>query len=454
MGCLLGLVRSLISLVLGLAIFIAFLGFLLASNFSDKLLSADFYTETLAGEDTYNRIYDEVLVDDQLQETTEDLLGDIKVVDLVDIVVLLRRILPPEYVQSQVEGTIQNAIDYLNKDTDNLDLYIELAPPLANAKVVLFDYIDGRIDDLELEDPGVPDCTGDRINDLAGRYEAKWRELARGEVPKSIPSLASLNQACRTGIFNLAYPSLLQDDSLDRRTRQGLEDSEPEIRREFIAGNTHGVLKRAARPLATPLIDEAIDQLRERLDEQDRFDIIRQIAEWDTDLTKEEMGVKIDLTEEELRAAIDLRERDLREDIESTRTWVNRSKDFGKAITLALVIVAAFIMGMVQFPSLTKGLRWPGIALMITGGFYFGLGKFLESTVPDRLADLVERGAEEVTAVPPSVTILGGDLLISFGKSITEGFADPSLTLIIVGAVVFAASFLVFLVKPFIPFIK
>jgi len=59
-----------------------------------------------------------------------------------------------------------------------------------------------------------------------------------------------------------------------------------------------------------------------------------------------------------------------------------------------------------------------------------------------------------VTEVPPSVTILGGDLLISFGESITEGFADPSLTLIIVGAVVFAASFLVMLIRPFVPFIK
>ena len=432
MGCILGLVRSLISSVLALVIFVAFLGFLLAGNFSDKLLSADFYTDTLAGENTYNRIYDEVLVDDQLKETTQDLLGDIEVVDLEDIVQLLRKILPPEYVQSQVEGAIQNAIDYLNNDTDILELYIELAPPLANAKAVLFDYIDGRIDDLELEDPGVPDCTGDRTNDLADRYQAKWSALAQGEVPKSIPSLASLNQACRTGIFNLAYPSLLRDDSLDDRTRRGLREARSDIEREFIAGNTREVLKQAVRPLATPLIDDAIEQLRERLDDQDRFDIIGQIAVWNTDFTEEE----------------------LRDNIEDVRIWVSRTKDFGKALTLALVIVVAFIMAMVQFPSLTRGLRWSGMTLLLTGGFYFGLGKILESRVPDELAELVERGAEEVTAVPPSVTILGGDLLVSFGKNITEGFADPSLTLIIVGAVVFAASFLVFLLRPFIPFIK
>lgn len=432
MGCAIWIVRSLISFVLGLVIFIAFLGFLLAANFSNKLLSADFYTDTLAEEDTYNRIYDEVLVDERLVETTEDLLGDIKVVSQEEIVQVLRMIITPEYLQSQVEGTIENAIDYLNEDTDTLDLYIELAPPLANAKAVLFTYIDGRIDQLELEDLGRPECTSNRITELADRYETRMRELAQGEIPNSVPSLESLNQQCRTAIFNLAFPSLLQDSSLDDRSRQGLIESRADIEREFIAGNTHGMLKAAARPLASPLIDDAMDEVRKRLDDQDRLDIIGQIALWNTDLTEEE----------------------LRDDIETTRTWVGRSRDFGKAVTLALVVVIAFIMAMVQFPSLTNGFRVPGITLMLNGGFYWILGKILESQVPDELAELVERGAEEVTAVPPSVTILGGDLLISFGKSITEGFSQPSLTLIIVGAALFAASFLVFIVRPFIPFAK
>ena len=432
MGCAMSIVRSLISFVLGIGIFVAFLGCLLASNFSDKLLSADIYTETLAGADTYTRIYDEVLVDARLAETAEDLLGDIKVVSQKDMVDLLRKILPPEYIQSQVEGTIQNAIDYLNKDTDTLELYIELAPPLANAKGVLFSYIDGRIDELELEDLGAPECTPGRITELADRFETRWTELAQGEVPKSVPSLESLTRECRTAIFNLAYPSLLQDNLLDDPTRRGLIESRPDIEREFIAGNTRGVLKQAARPLATPLIDDAIDQLRERLDDRERLDIIGQIAAWNLDFTEEE----------------------LREDIDDARGWVTWGRRFGKPVTLALVIAVSSVMALVHFPSLTNGLRWPGLALMLTGGFYFVLGKVLESQVPDRLAEVVERGAEEVPAVPPSVTILGGDLLISFGKSITAGFAAPSLTLIIVGAILFAASFFVFIVRPFIPFIR
>ena len=432
MGCASSIARSLTSFALGVAIFVAFLGFLLASNFSDKLLSADFYTETLAEEDAYNRLYDEVLVDQRLKETTEDLLGDIKLVSQEDIVQLLRMILPPQYIQFQVEGAIQDTIGYLNKETDTLELHIELAPPLANARDVLLAYIDRRIENLELEDQGVPGCTPGRITELANRYETRWRELAQGEVPTSVPSLESLTQECRTAIFNQGYSNLLQDDSLDDRTRRGLTESRLDIGREFIVGNTRGVLKQAVRPLATPLIDDAIDQLRERLDERDRLDLISQIAAWHTDLTEDE----------------------LREDIDDVRTWVNRSQDYSKAVTLALVIVLSFIMAMVWFPSLTNGLRWLGLTLMLTGGFFFGLGKALEAIVPDRLAELVERGAEEVTGVPPSVAILGGDLLSSFGKSITEGFAGPSLVLIVIGAAVFGASFLVFLVRPVIPVIR
>ena len=437
MGCASGIVRSLISLVLGVVIFVAFLGFLLASNFSDKLLSADLYIDTLAeenaaGKDAYDRIYDEVLLDPELKETTKDLLGDIKVVSQEDVVQILRLILPPEYIQSQVEGAIHDTVDYLNEDTDTLELFIELAPRLANAKDVLFAYIDRRIDNLELEDTGVPDCTPGRVIELANRYVTRWRELAQGQLPTSVPSLESLTQECRTAIFDLAYPSLLQDDSLDDRTTRGLVNSRPDIEREFNAGNTHGVLKQAVRPLATPLIDDAFDQLRERLDEQDRLDIIHQIAAWNTDLTEDELG----------------------DDIDDVRTWVNRSQDYGKTVTLALVIIVSFILAMVQFPSLTNGLRWSGLTLVLTGGFFFVLGKVLESQVPDRLADLVERGAEEVTAIPPSVTILGGDLLSSFGKSITEGFAGPSLALIVICAALFGASFLVFLLRPFIPVIR
>ena len=61
---------------------------LFLDNTSDKLLSADFYTETISDENTYNRIYDEVLLDEELASTTRDLLGGVQVVSQKEIVEL------------------------------------------------------------------------------------------------------------------------------------------------------------------------------------------------------------------------------------------------------------------------------------------------------------------------------------------------------------------------------
>ena len=65
MGCLTSILRAGAGLVLGVVIFVGFLTYLILNNFSDKLLTVEFYTNTIAAEDTYNRIYDEVLVDDE-----------------------------------------------------------------------------------------------------------------------------------------------------------------------------------------------------------------------------------------------------------------------------------------------------------------------------------------------------------------------------------------------------
>ena len=149
MGCLPSILRAGAGLVLGVVIFVGFLTYLILNNFSDKLLTFEFYTNTIAAEDTYNRIYDEVLVDDKLLEKTQEFLGDIQVVDHQDIVDLMRKIIPPAYMQTEVEGAIERTIDYINEDAEELELYVNLGKPLENVKDVMFGYLDRRIDELE-----------------------------------------------------------------------------------------------------------------------------------------------------------------------------------------------------------------------------------------------------------------------------------------------------------------
>ena len=433
MGCLYSILRAGAGLVLGVVIFIGFLSYLVLNNFSDKLLSADFYKNTIAAEDTYDRIYDEVLLDDELRDKTAEFLGNIQVVSHDEIVNLLKEILPPAYTQAQVEGTIDRTVDYINEDVDVLEAYIDLTGPLENVKPVMFAYMDGRIDQLQLEaTQGIPDCTPGAMGGLAGRYLETFIGLAKGVVPESIPSIEQIAAPCRIILFELAFGSLVGDTSLSDEAKQSLKDGKGDLRVPFATGDTLGVLKVSARLLAGPLMDEAIEKVREDLGEGDRLDLIHQLAEWDDDTTEAE----------------------IRDGIEEGRDWISRSTNFGDLTSLIMVIGGAALMGLVFFPRLTGMLRWPGVALLITGVFFFVVGKIAESEVPARLTDVIETSADKVSGVPPSVADLGGDILISFGSQLTDGFVGPSLTLLVIGAILLGSSFFTIVLGRFVPFVK
>jgi hypothetical protein len=432
MGCLFSIIRAAAGLVLGVVIFVGFLLFLILNTFSDQLLSADFYKDTIAAEDTYNRIYDEVLVDDELKEKTAELLGDIKVVKHQEIVDLLREIMPPSYIQQEIEGTIDRTVDYINEDVDVLEVYIDLTVPLDNVKPVMFAYIDGRLDQLRADNPGSVSCSVNGMIDLADEYLAKYIAISGGEIPLAMPSLQALDPLCRQLLFATSFDLLLASPDLSQDMVQGLRSSREAMRGPFEGGDTIGVLKVASRALAGPLIDAAIVEVKNDLSEGNRLDLIHQIAEWDDEATEAE----------------------IRSDISDGRDWLSSARNFGDLTSLIMVIGGAVLMGLVFFPTLSGMLRWPGIALLITGAFFFVAGKIAESQVPDRLAAVIETGADKVSNVPPSVTDLGGDVLLSFGAQLTDGFVAPSLTLLVLGAILLGSSFFTVIFGKLIPIVK
>ncbi|MEE8464852.1 MAG: hypothetical protein V3S68_00130 [Dehalococcoidia bacterium] len=415
----LSLLRAGAALLLGVTILVGFLFFLILNNVSDKLLNADFYKDNIAGQDTYNRIYDEVLVDEELVDKTKEFLGDVQIVSHEDIVGLTREIIPPAYIQQHVEENIERAIAYGKQDVDRLDVYIDLSEPLRNVKPVMFVYIDSRIDELREEDPGISSCSPETLTGLAGRYLDIFTGLAGGEVPLSVPSLRALDPLCRQLLFSSSFDLLIGSSTLDAETTQQLIANREELRVLFEAGDTLEVLKVAARILAEPLMDDAIEEVRADLSPGDRLDLIHQIAEWNPDTSEEQ----------------------IRADLDEGRKWISRADSFGKLTTLIMVIGGSILMGLVFYPNLANMLRWPGITLFFTGVAFFVVGKIAESKVPARLADVIETGAGRVTDVPQAVTDLGGDLLISFGTQIASGIAGPSVNLMIIGAVLIGASF-------------
>ena len=431
MGCISFFIRPVVSFVLGIVVFVGLLLFLASSNFSNKLLNPDFYIDPLEQKDAYNRIYTEVLVDPALQETTQDLLGNVQV-DPEDIVALLQEIIPPEYLRSQVEDAIQRTVGYFNGDVEDLELYVELGPPMANAKEVLLTYLDRRIDDLSLEDPQGDPCTIEGASPTAEQFQGVFQELASGQPPQALPSLASVDPACREQLFDVVIDQSLTTGTLDPGSQSALAASRKELRKEFLEGDSHGFLKVASRAVATPILDEAIGEILNNLDAQGRLDLIERIADWNADLTEEE----------------------IRADLSQAKDVIHRSDTLGRTLALVLFVGGSVLMGLVYLPRLANMIRWPGLTLLLAGAVTFALGKVLESRVPEQLADFVKLSATTAGTVsdfPASVANLSADLLVSYGQSLTSGVASFSLGVLIVGAVLFGASFFVFLLRPIIP---
>ena len=95
MAVLMTLLRGLGRLLLGLAVLVALLYFLVISNLTQRLIDDQVYYDALNDTDAYNRIYDEVLVDEALREQTDNLLGDVQLKVHDEVVALLREILSP-----------------------------------------------------------------------------------------------------------------------------------------------------------------------------------------------------------------------------------------------------------------------------------------------------------------------------------------------------------------------
>ena len=429
MGLPLLILRFVATPILGIAIFAGLLLTLVGNNIVDKLLNAEFYTDTIAEQNTYNRIYDDVLLDQKAKDKVQELLGDVKVVSPEDIVGLVRGLLPPEYLQSQVEGAIQRAVAYFNEDSDTLELYLEMGPAIDKIKPTLLDYVDRRIDGIPEADPGPAECNPETVKSVRDGYQEVFRGLAGGRVPASLPSIKVIAEPCRVLIFDSAFPALFADDTLDSRITQALGNSTDDIRAAFVAGDTHGVLKAAARPLSEPLVDDVVAKIRERLDEGDRLNLIRVLAETSSDYTEDEIRVEV----------------------ADAKALVVQYRALGGTLAALMLYGGAILLAVLHLPKLSAAMRWPGIFLLVSGGLIFIVGKILESKVVDWLITGVDQITANAPGIPGPAINLISDLVLSFGQQLTQGFAAPAFTVLIVGALLFAASIVLSIVKPFIP---
>ena len=549
-GCFFFIFRSVATLVLAIVIFFSFLAYLSVDTVRDKFLTSEFYTESFAENSIYNRFYDEVLLDEEFEDTKSELLGDIEIVSDDEIIDLTKQIIEPSYLQSQVEAAVVGTIDYLNKDTDTPEVYIDLGPPLDLAKPVLLDYIDTKIDELEdvpvstidelrdeleilyadlevgriptsipkIEDPDIlvatsveealSNLTPVEVNnpqEFEAELEEIYNDLTSAHLPSTIPSIenvpiaqreqfilayddvvaelaanpaipadvreqviaglqeneaeikdqiregdieAALNVATEpltgpvveefvTTAYDEAVQALEDQGGLSEDALDGLREREDEIKAALVAGDIKGSLKLGARGLASPLIDEALDRVREELvasgDQGERrlLDLIGKAAD-QNDQTRAEF----------------LEQRE----VDFTRDTLEQA-DLGAWALLLFIVLACLAMSAVHIPHLASSLRWPGTILLATGLIFLIIGIVLGSILPGQVDNLVEASTDGVdNPIPTSLVNIISDVLASMASDVASAWIQPSIIIMVVGLVLLLGSF--FIRKLHIPFIS
>jgi len=196
-------VRWATTILLGLVFLAALIVYLAAGLVSRTLMDPELYNSALAETDFYNRIYTELLADPSMVETTATMMSDLELdPSLADSVLSLTTstlylVVPPETIQSGVEGFINNFTGYLSGETDELVTEVPLDgldPELVADRMV--DGIMAMVGTLTAE------ALGDKLEEIASYDEEQLAnyiaEISDGRIVPVPEELASASVASLT----------------------------------------------------------------------------------------------------------------------------------------------------------------------------------------------------------------------------------------------------------------
>ena len=412
------ILRALAGLVLGIVVFVGLLHFLIVVNFFQRLQDPEVYRLAIDEIDAYNRVYDEVLVYEALKVQTKDLLNGVDIEVQEEAVGVLRDVMPPAYLREQTENNIERFTGFLIRDRKELNFYVQLKEPLSRVEPAILKRVDKVIDELEINEPGRPDCSLLSLQTLAAESAVPFARLSEGKLPESAPSLDILTRECRHREFDSWFDRVLNDRAMTSEAARILEKEKENLRQSFVDGETRAFLKLAVAPLLTPLIDDAVRDVRRDLQPGDRLDLLEELSENSEDISRQ----------------------DIDEQAETLRDTASAANGVGRIVALVLVIVGSLLLAAIHFPRPADMLRWPGVALLMGGGVCLIVGLVVNSSVPGRIKDAIVRPTSYSSEIPIAAINLAGDLVESFVRQVTAGFIPGVVTVMVVGGVLVVSS--------------
>ena len=489
--------RILAGLTLGVVIIAGLLYYATVVNLTEHLVDADTFIVPLSENDAYNRIYDEVLADEEL---TYGLLGGVEISGhtLGDPVAVLREVMPPEYLQGQTEANIDRVTAYLRSESDVMEVYLELAQPIERVEPAVLAEIDRVVDEVEaveVLDIGCAEFEKNR-EELAAAFAEMLTEFGEGMLPSTISPIPTLAQFCSEDGFKTLFDETEIDLAMDPETVQQMDDiwqavqeplevvvdqinellkelpgqlqkrlesaedlTEPERESLEVAlkslQRTGGVLqpvgelsssgRLAGKHITENTLEEIASSLekasRDTAKELARPAVIPHIREAVRGLRMElEPGDRLDLIKLASENSEDLTREDIEASASELRSILSAARGPAKILSLTAVALGVLLIAALGLPRPMWILLWPGVAMLLGGVIALVTGSMLSSSVSGLPQELLALGAD----VPGPVLELGRDVLESLAQQSTAGYASAAvIAVMVLGAMLIAASAIV-----------
>ncbi|MBM3925976.1 MAG: hypothetical protein FJ320_08315 [SAR202 cluster bacterium] len=398
MSILAAVLRAFGSLVFGCLVLGAFIAYLGSNAVEDVFLHPEAYKGALEEEDVYNRVYDELLVDAQFQDKARSVMGGYEIPPQ-DVASLSREVLPPAYLQAQVEAAADGVAAYLRKDASDPRAYIDLNAPMNNIRPAVQRYLNTRIDGITLIPVATP-------GELSQEFITLFLSLERGVIPQRAPSLQAIPVSLRLQAYDEALASYKVQSKLNAPVSVAalaLEGQSAAIRAAISVGDVRGALRIATLAIATPVIDTAVLELRQDLDSAGRLDLVEKVAEANGETRAEPL-----------------------KDSDRARDYLDSFNRGAQITALTVMALATALLMAVHLPQWRYSFMWSGFALLAAGVFALLAGLVLKTQIADR--ELVECGA-----LPASACDMLSDVSSNLISSAGGGMLFPALIVTAIG---------------------
>jgi hypothetical protein len=333
------------TIILGVIFVLALVVFLAANLVSNILLDPELYNSAMDDTNFYNRIYSELLADPAAEEATAILLGRLNLdPSLADNVLTfttstLYLVLPPESIQSAVEGFTNGLTAYLRGETEELQPRLDL-DAIADEGLLTDRIIDGVLAFLaELLAENVTEQPG-----LVGQLDQSELGFYLSQISQGSIESVPVTMAVSVADLSAGERQTLVDALLEPAGETASPTTRFQIEAALLANDLSGALSLATRQLLESRVEEAAAEAVNQLKNSEALNTLTMAAR------------TVEQTEEELLNRIN-----------AIRRVVVFLDSVLKPLMFLVMVLALGTIVWIHADNLTEMLRAASITLLASG---------------------------------------------------------------------------------------